>query len=162
MLRGNVDTRLQKLERGEYAAIVLAAAGLKRLGLEARIRGFLSVEESLPAAGQAALGIECLAARADVQELVTPLADAASSACVRAEREVNRALGGSCTIPLGAYAEVAGAKLRLRALVASPDGKRIARAEGEGEAAQAEALGLRVAGLLRERGATEILAALGA
>jgi hydroxymethylbilane synthase len=160
-LRGNVDTRLAKLDRGDYAAIVLAAAGLKRLGLEARIRGYLEVEESLPAAGQAALGIECLAARGDVMALVAPLADAATSACVRAERAVNRALGGSCTIPLGAYAEAAGAKLKMRALVASPDGKRFARADGEGDAAQPEAFGLRIAGLLRERGAAEILAALG-
>ena len=161
-LRGNVETRIGKLERGDYAAIVLAAAGLKRLGLETRIRGFLSVEECLPAAGQAALGIECLAARADVVSAVAPLQDLAASACVRAERAVNRALGGSCTIPLGAYAEIAGAKLHMRALVASPDGKRFARAEGEGDAAQPEELGLRIAGLLRERGATEILAALGA
>ena len=160
-LRGNVDTRLAKLDRGEYAAIVLAAAGLKRLGLETRIRSHLSVEESLPAAGQAALGIECLAARADVMDLVHSLQSADASACVRAERAVNRALGGSCTIPLGAYAEqAAGGRLRLRALVASPDGKRMARAEGEGEAARPEELGLRVAGLLRERGAAEILAAL--
>ncbi len=159
-LRGNVDTRLAKLDRGEYGAIVLAAAGLKRLGLEARIRGYLSVENCLPAAGQAALGIECLGNRADVLDLVRPLADAGASACVRAEREVNRALGGSCTIPLGAYAEVAGARLHLRALVASPDGKRFARAEGEGDAARPEELGARVAALLRERGATEILASL--
>jgi hydroxymethylbilane synthase len=91
-----------------------------------------------------------------------PLQDPEASACVRAEREVNRALGGSCTIPLGAYAQKSGDRLRMRALVASPDGKRIARAEGEGDAAQPEALGLRVAKLLRERGAAEILAALGA
>lgn len=159
-LRGNLDTRLAKLDRGEYAAIVLAAAGLKRLGLETRIRGYLSIEESLPAAGQAALGIECLAARADVAALVEPLRDAGAEACVRAEREVNRVLGGSCTIPLGAFAEVERGRLKLRALVASPDGKRVARAEGEGDAAQPEALGLRIAGLLRERGAAEILASL--
>lgn len=159
-LRGNVDTRIAKLDRGEYAAIVLAAAGLKRLGLAARIRSFLSLEESLPAAGQAALGIECLAARADVAALLAPLADAAASACVRAERQVNRSLGGSCAIPLGAFAEILGGRLKLRALVASPDGKRVARAEGEGEISAPEALGLRVAGLLRNRGATEILSAL--
>ncbi|MCC6210673.1 MAG: hydroxymethylbilane synthase [Burkholderiales bacterium] len=163
-LRGNLDTRVAKLDRGEYAAIVLAAAGLKRLGLESRIRGYLSLDESLPAAGQAALGIECLAARTDVVALVAPLRDATAEACVRAEREVNRALGGNCTIPLGAYAEQAagpaGSRLRLRALVASPDGTRVARAEGEGDAVRPEALGLRVAGMLRERGATEILAAL--
>jgi len=159
-LRGNVDTRLAKLDRGDYAAIVLAAAGLKRLGMAARIRSYLEIDESLPAAGQAALGIECLAARADVVKLVEPLQDAGASACVRAEREVNRCLGGSCTIPLGAYAVQAGGKLTLRALVASPDGRRIARAEGEGDPARPEALGMQVAGLLRERGAAEILAAL--
>jgi hydroxymethylbilane synthase len=159
-LRGNVETRLAKLDRGDYAAIVLAAAGLKRLGLAARIRALLPVEESLPAAGQAALGIECLAARDDVHRLVAPLADQAAAACVRAERAVNRALGGSCTIPLGAFAEHAGGTLRMRALVASPDGRRIARAEGEGDASRPEELGLRLAGLLRERGAAEILAAL--
>ncbi len=159
-LRGNVETRLAKLDRGDYAAIVLAAAGLKRLGLAGRIRSLLPVEESLPAAGQAALGIECLAARADVVTAVQPLADAVASSCVRAERAVNRALGGSCTIPLGAYAQQSGATLRMRALVAAPDGKRIARAEGEGDAARPEELGLRLAALLRERGAAEILAAL--
>jgi hydroxymethylbilane synthase len=159
-LRGNVETRIAKLDRGEYAAIVLAAAGLKRLGLEARIRSTLSIEECLPAAGQGALGIECLAARADVAALVDPLRDAATQACVRAEREVNRALGGSCTIPLGAFAEERAGRLVLRALVASPDGRRIARAEGEGDAARPEELGLQVAALLRERGAVEILAAL--
>jgi hydroxymethylbilane synthase len=159
-LRGNVDTRIAKLDRGDYAAIVLAAAGLKRLGLAARIRSTLSVEESLPAAGQAALGVECLGERADLLDLLKPLEDPDSSACVRAERQVNLALGGSCTIPLGAYAEIAGGKMRLRALVASPDGRHAVRAEGEGEMQAAEALGLRVAALLRERGAEEILAAL--
>jgi hydroxymethylbilane synthase len=159
-LRGNVDTRLAKLERGEYDAIVLAAAGLKRLGLAARIRGFLSVEESLPAPGQAALGIECLAARADVGALIAPLEDAASAACVRAERAVSFALGGSCTVPLGAFAEPRGTGLRLRALVASPDGARIVRADCDGTAAQAEALGARAADRLRAQGAEEILAAL--
>jgi hydroxymethylbilane synthase len=159
-LRGNVDTRIAKLDRGDYAAIVLAAAGLKRLGLAGRIRSYLSVEESLPAAGQAALGVECLSARADLMEILAPLNDGNSSACVHAERAVNRLLGGSCTIPLGAFAEIAGGKMRLRALVASPDGKRSARAEGEGDPQAAEELGLRVANLLREGGATEILAAL--
>ena len=159
-LRGNLDTRLAKLDRGDYAAIVLAAAGLKRLGLAARIRSALSIEESLPAAGQAALGIECLGERADLLELLQPLEDHDTSACVRAERQVNLALGGSCTIPLGAYAQIAGGKIRLRALVASPDGKHTVRAEGEGEILAAEALGKRVAALLRERGAEEILAAL--
>jgi len=159
-LRGNVDTRIAKLDRGEYAAIVLAAAGLRRLGLEARIRSTLSIDDCLPAAGQGALGIECLAARADTAALVAPMRDEVAEACVRAEREVNRALGGSCTIPLGAFAEALDGKLHMRALVASPDGKRIARAEHEGAAGRPEELGQRVAATLRERGAAEILAAL--
>jgi hydroxymethylbilane synthase len=159
-LRGNVETRLAKLDRGEYEAILLAAAGLKRLGLEARIRRCLSVEESLPAPGQAALGIECLAARAEICALLEPLAHAASSACVRAERAVSLALGGSCTIPLGAYAELAGARLRLRALVAAPDGTRLAQADCSGPADDPEALGAQAARVLREQGADEILAAI--
>ena len=159
-LRGNVDTRLAKLDRGEYAAIVLAHAGLKRLGLAERSRSLLPVDESMPAPGQAALGIECLAARTDVQALVAPLADAASSACVRAERAVNRSLGGDCTIPLGAFAELLATGLRLRALVASPDGRRIVRAEALGDLADPEALGSRVAESLRQQGADRILAAL--
>ncbi len=161
LLRGNVETRLAKLDRGEYDAIVLAVAGLARLGLESRIRVKLAIEDILPAPGQGALGIECLAARSDVTTLLAPLADAATAACVRAERTVSRALGGSCTIPLAAYAELSGAGLRLRALVASPDGKRIARAECEGTASDPEALGARAAAELRRRGAAQILASIG-
>jgi hydroxymethylbilane synthase len=161
-LRGNVDTRLAKLDRGDYAAIVLAVAGLKRLGLASRIRATLSIDESLPAAGQAALGIECLGERDDLLRLLRALDDANASACVRAERQVNLAMGGSCTIPLGAYAEIDGDRIRLRAIVASPDGRRAVRAEGEDAVQAAEALGMRVAALLRERGAGEILAALAA
>ena len=161
LLRGNVETRLAKLERGEYDAIVLAVAGLSRLGLEGRIRRKLEPEEILPAPGQGALGIECLAARADLVSFLKKLDDPAVAACVRAERTVSRALGGSCTIPLGAYAEHAPAgRLRLRALVAAPDGKRIARADVRGDAADAEGLGARAAQALREQGAEEILASL--
>jgi hydroxymethylbilane synthase len=160
-LRGNVETRLAKLDRGEYEAILLAAAGLKRLGLEGRIRGLLSLEESLPAPGQAALGIECLERRADVIGLLAPLEHAASSACVRAERAVSMALGGSCTIPLGAYAELAGGQLRLRALVAAPDGRRVARVDCAGTPSDPEALGAQAAEQLRAQGAGEILAAIG-
>jgi len=159
-LRGNLETRLVKLDRGDYTAVVLAAAGLKRLGLAGRVRSLLDPATSLPAAGQGALGIECLAAREEVLALVAPLGDAATSACVRAERAVNRALGGNCAIPLGAFAELGGTTLRLRALVASTDGRRIARAEGEGDASNPERLGDQVARLLRERGADEILATL--
>jgi hydroxymethylbilane synthase len=160
-LRGNVETRLAKLDRGEYDAILLAAAGLKRLGLAARIRGLLTAEESLPAPGQAALGIECRADRADVRALVGPLQHDATAACVRAERAVSRALGGSCTIPLGAYAVLAGEQLRLTALVAAPDGKRAARVECSGPAVEPEALGAKAAAELRARGAEAILASLG-
>jgi hydroxymethylbilane synthase len=159
-LRGNLDTRLAKLDRGEYAAIVLAAAGLKRLGLGDRIRSLLSLEESLPAAGQAALGIECVASASDVLSVVAPLADASASACVRAERAVNVALGGDCTIPLGAHAVPAGDSLHLRALVASADGRRIVRAEATGAIGDPEDLGRRVADELRAQGAAEILATL--
>ncbi len=161
MLRGNVDTRLAKLDRGEYDAVLLAAAGLKRLGLEGRIRSLLGVEESLPAAGQGALGIECRAGRPEIETLVAPLADASAAACVRSERAVNRALGGNCSIPLGAYAEHdEKGMLHLRALVASPDGRRVARAECRGAAAEPEALGTQAAEVLKARGALEILAAL--
>ena len=161
LLRGNVETRLSKLDRGDYDAIVLAVAGLSRLGLASRIRRRIAVEELLPAPGQGALGIECLAGRADVVAAVAPLADAATAACVRAERAVSRALGGSCTIPLAAYAEHARGKLRLRALVAAPDGKRIARADLEGADGEPEALGARAADALRREGAEEILASIG-
>lgn len=160
-LRGNVDTRLAKLDRGDYAAIVLAASGLKRLGLESRIRQMLSVDSSLPAAGQGALGIECRADRADLLAGLAPLDHADSSACVRAERAVSRALGGNCSIPLGAFAEIGADVLRLRALVGSPDGRNVVRAESEGSANDPEALGMEVADILRGRGAGQILAALG-
>jgi hydroxymethylbilane synthase len=160
-LRGNVETRLAKLDRGDYDAILLAAAGLTRLGLQGRIRSYLSLEESLPAPGQAALGVECMAGKAEVLRLIAPLQHAASAACVRAERAVSLALGGSCTIPLGAYAEAAGAQLRLRALVAAPDGKRVARVDCTGIAVDPEALGALAAQQLRAQGADEILAAIG-
>lgn len=159
LLRGNLDTRLAKLDRGEYDAIILAVAGLLRLGLQSRIRSRLSVEDSLPAPGQGALGIESLAGRAQVQALLEPLNDPVTARCVQAERAVSRALGGSCAVPLGAYAEPSGARLKLRALVASLDGRRIARADCEADdpaAAAAQAVGE-----LRRQGADEILSALG-
>jgi hydroxymethylbilane synthase len=158
LLRGNVETRIAKLDRGDYDAVVLAVAGLTRLGLASRIRTQLAVELSLPAPGQGALGIETLAARPELRALLAPLADRGTALCVRAERAVSRALGGSCTIPLAAYAEARGARLRLRALVASSDGRRVARAEAEGN--DPEMLGATVAGELRRRGADEILADL--
>jgi hydroxymethylbilane synthase len=158
LLRGNVDTRLAKLDRGEYDAIILAVAGLLRLGLSARIRSRLDVEDSLPAPGQGALGIECLAERDDLLELMTPLADAPTARCVQAERAVSRALGGSCAVPLGAYAEESGKRIRLRALVASLDGRRIARADCED--AEPAVAAARAVAELRRQGADEILSGL--
>jgi hydroxymethylbilane synthase len=155
LLRGNVETRVAKLDRGEYDAIVLAVAGLVRLGLEARIRSRLSLDESLPAPGQGALGIECLAARGDVQQLLAPLADADTALCVRAERAVSRALGGSCSLPLGAHAVIRGGRLSLSALVASADGRRVVRARAEGT--DPESVGAAAAQALREQGADAIL-----
>jgi hydroxymethylbilane synthase len=157
LLRGNVETRLAKLDRGEYDAALLAVAGLKRLGLDGRIAAHLAPEEMLPAPGQGALGIECLAGRAEVAALVAPLADADTTVCVRAERAVSRALGGSCSLPLGAYAEMQSGALRLRSLVASGDGKRVLRCELKGAAADPLGLGARAAQELRRQGADEVL-----
>ena len=170
-LRGNLDTRLAKLDRGEYDAIVLAAAGLRRLGLADRIRCHLTPEDSLPAAGQGALGIETLAERPDLWQWLQPLACADTTACAYAERTVSAALGGSCQVPLAAYAELraytpgeSGSAdapvLHLRALVASPDGQTIIRAQGQGSAADPVALGDRIAQTLLRDGARDILAQL--
>lgn len=160
-LRGNLDTRLRKLDEGQYDAIILAAAGLTRLGLKDRIRSTIAAEASLPAAGQGALGIEALSSRPEVAAWMAPLNDAATAACVLAERAVSRALAGSCEVPLGAYAEHADGQLRLRGLVATPDGMRIARAEHRGPASDPEGLGLALVADLKAQGAGDILAALG-
>ncbi len=161
-LRGNVQTRLRKLDEGQYDAILLAAAGLKRLGLADRIRALLTTDQSLPAAGQGALAIECRAARDDVLALLAPLDHAPTAAAVRAERAVSRTLAGSCNVPLAAYAEVDGERMRLRAYVGSPDGIRTARGAREGAASDAEALGVALAHELRQSGAEAILADLAA
>ncbi len=161
-LRGNVHTRMKKLDDGQYAAIVLAAAGLKRLGLADRITAILTPEQSLPAPGQGALGIECRADRADLFDLMRALHDPATDACVRAERALSRALAGNCQLPLGAFGELEGGRLRLRGFVASKDGKEFVRAELTADARDPEALGTELAARLRAQGATEILAALGA
>ena len=159
-LRGNVPTRLRKLDEGQYDAILLAAAGLKRLGLAERITAFLPTEASLPAAGQGALGIECRAERVDLLELLAPLNDEPTALAVRAERVVARTLAGSCNVPLAAYAEVSGARIKLRGYVGSPDGTRAARAAVEGPLTESQALGLALVARLRDDGAEEILAAL--
>ena len=159
-LRGNVQTRLRKLDEGQYAAIILAAAGLKRLGLIARIRAIISSEDSLPAVGQGALGIECRADRADVIRMLQPLHHPDTAACVLAERAMSRALNGSCQVPLGGFAEVNDGQLRMRGFVATPDGQRMVRAESTGDINNPEVLGNKIADALRAQGAGEILAAL--
>ncbi|MGQ0751320.1 MAG: hydroxymethylbilane synthase [Betaproteobacteria bacterium] len=159
-LRGNVPTRLRKLDENRFEAIILAAAGLKRLGLEDRITSLLTPEESLPAAGQGALGLECRTERGDIRTLLAPLNHAPTALCVSAERALSRALAGSCNVPLGALAEIGGGRLRLRGFVGAPDGSRLARGEVEGGAHEALALGMALAEQLRARGAGAILAAL--
>lgn len=159
-LRGNVQTRLRKLDEGQYAAIILAAAGLKRLGLGDRIRAFISSEDSLPAVGQGALGIEIRVNRPELEALLQPLHDAETAACVFAERAMSRALAGSCQVPLGGFAEVQGDKLRMRGFVASPDGSKMLRAEQIGSVKEPEVLGNAIADELLKQGAGAILAAL--
>lgn len=159
-LRGNVPTRLRKLDEGLYDAILLAAAGLARLGLANRVTTLLATELCLPAAGQGALGIECRAERSDIVRLLAPLAHVPSALAVSAERAVSRTLAGSCNVPLAAYAELSGRTMRLRGYVGSPDGMRTARAELTGPADDAEANGIALAQKLRDAGAGEILAAL--
>ncbi len=159
-LRGNLDTRLGKLDRGDYAAIILAAAGLKRLGLPQRIRSLMAPEESLPAAGQGAMAIE-IAERdggPDLRALLAPLNHTATAQAVAAERKVSKVFGGSCQIPLAAFATVDGATMRLRAMVATPDGTRMASAEASGPADAPEQLGAQVAALLEQQDANAILA----
>lgn len=159
-LRGNLDTRLRKLDSGDYGAIVLAAAGLKRLGLAERIRAILPPAESLPAAGQGALAIETLAGRDDLAAWLSPLNHAETDACVRAERAVNAGLGGSCTIPLAAYTVIEAGRLHLRACIGKVDGSTMLATEMQGDIADAAALGARAAAELRAQGADAIVAAL--
>ena len=159
-LRGNLDTRLKKLDAGEYDAIILAAAGLIRLGLKDRIKAMLTPEQSLPAPGQGALGIEVLAGDATMAAVVAPLNDAMTAHCVKAERALSRALGGSCQVPLGGYAVIDNGQLWLRGFVASVDGQRMVAAEVRGNPADDEALGLQLAADLRSQGADAILAGL--
>jgi len=156
-LRGNLDTRLRKLDEGLYAGIVLAAAGLKRLGLSERIRHIFETTEMLPAAGQGALGIEICSDRPDLRALLAPLADSVSWQRVAAERAVSRAMGGSCSMPLAAHATIEGGVLKLQAAWGDPDGAATLVTAAEDVPAQdlagAEALGLRVAQALQRNGA---------
>ena len=159
-LRGNVQTRLRKLDEGQYAAIILAAAGLKRLGLANRITTVLSPELSLPAVGQGALGIECLSERTDLIELMKPLHHIKTGQCVESERAMSRELGGSCQVPLGGFAEIIEGKLVLRGFVASPDGSRMLSTQLNGDPATGETMGIHLAKDLKAQGADEILDAL--
>lgn len=157
-LRGNVGTRLSKLDQGEYDAIILASAGLIRLGLAERIRSFIEVEQSLPAVGQGAVGIECRSDDLAVQQLLAPLADQQTTLCVLAERAMNRRLQGGCQVPIGGYAIIENEQLWLRALVGELDGSQIIRAEGQGDLTAAEQLGTQIAESLLAQGAGQILA----
>ncbi|VEA71200.1 Porphobilinogen deaminase [Serratia rubidaea] len=156
-LRGNVGTRLSKLDNGEYDAIILAVAGLKRLGLEQRIRSAMSPEESLPAVGQGAVGIECRLDDEVTRTLLAPLNDEATALRVSAERAMNTRLEGGCQVPIGSYAELDGDTLWLRALVGAPDGSQMVRGERRGPAAQAQQMGVSLAEELLANGAREIL-----
>ena len=159
-LRGNVQTRLRKLDEGQYAAIILAAAGLIRLQLDQRIRQLISVENSIPAVGQGALGIEVNANRDDLLEILAPLNHEDTQLCVEAERGFSRALAGSCTVPLGAYAIRDGDTIHMTGFVASVDGTQMLREKITGEATNSDAVGRALAAKLVARGADKMLAEL--
>ena len=159
-LRGNVNTRLAKLDAGEYDAIILAAAGLIRLGFGERIRSSIGVDESLPAGGQGAVGIECRTDDAELHQLLACLNDPQTATRVTAERALNRHLNGGCQVPIACYAVLEGDQLWLRGLVGQPDGTQLLRAEGRAPAEQAEALGVQVAEALLAQGAAQILKAV--
>ncbi len=159
-LRGNLQTRLRKLDEGQYAAIILAAAGLIRLGLSARIRSVISPQHSIPAVGQGALGIEICTHRTDLLTVLAPLNHADTQLCVEAERAMSRALAGSCTVPLGAYAVCEAESIRITGFVASVDGAQMLVETVTGNRMQADALGKTLAQQLRDKGADQILALL--
>ena len=159
-LRGNLQTRLNKLKKGDYAAIVLAAAGLIRLGLKDKITMFLETNISIPAVGQGALGIEILSGNEELHTLIKPLNDENSARCVLAERMVSRSLAGSCTVPLGAYAFIEKESLIINGFVATPDGNHFIHAETKGDKAQFYSLGESLSQLLIDQGAKELLSEL--
>jgi hydroxymethylbilane synthase len=160
-LRGNVNTRLAKLDAGDFDGIVLASAGLKRLGFKARVTNYLSTVQSLPAIGQGAIGIECRVDHEPIMKLIAPLDHEQTALCVRAERAFNAQLGGGCQVPIAGYAEAHANKLHLRGLIGYPDGHNVLRAEAHGQILEPEALGFKVADSLLSRGAEEIMNALG-
>jgi hydroxymethylbilane synthase len=159
-LRGNVNTRLAKLDAGDYDAIVLAAAGLRRLGLGARVRTLL--DDAIPAIGQGILALEHALARADLARLIAPLEDPATAAAARAERAVGLVVEGSCEVPVGAHARVAGEAIEIEAFVGLPDGTSLVRVRQAGAAADAEALGRALGRRLLDGGGREVLERLGA
>ncbi|MGY4534665.1 hydroxymethylbilane synthase [Pseudomonas sp. TE3786] len=159
-LRGNVNTRLAKLDAGEYDAIILAAAGLIRLGFGARIRSSISVIDSLPAGGQGAVGIECRSADREIHALLEPLHHHETALRVTAERALNKHLNGGCQVPIACYAELQGEQLWLRGLVGQPDGGLLLRAEATGSVKDPQALGVGVAEDLLQQGAAAILQAV--
>ncbi len=159
-LRGNVNTRLRKLDEGEYDAIILASAGLIRLGFEQRITAKIGPEQSLPAIGQGAVGIECRSADAEINALVAALHHEETASCVTAERAMNQRLNGGCQVPIAGFAMLESGHLWLRGLVGEPDGSRIIRGEVEGATNEAEQMGIGLAERLLEWGADEILATL--
>ncbi|WP_220736809.1 hydroxymethylbilane synthase [Shewanella sp. c952] len=159
-LRGNVGTRLAKLDAGNYDAIILAAAGLKRLKLEERITSFISAEDSLPANGQGAVGIECRTDDTRVKALLAPLEHLETRLRVIAERAMNTRLEGGCQVPIGAYAEIEGDTLSLRGLVGNPDGTQVIEASTSGHKNDAEQLGEALAEELLSKGAKTILDAV--
>ena len=157
-LRGNVGTRLSKLDNGEYDAIILASAGLIRLGMPERIKSFISVEDSLPAAGQGAVGIETRVNDTRVLNYLAKLNHNPTACCVMAERAMNTRLQGGCQVPIGGFATLNGEELELNALVGSLDGSTIIRASGKAHQRDAEQLGIRIAEQLLAQGADKILA----
>jgi hydroxymethylbilane synthase len=159
-LRGNVNTRLAKLDAGDFDAVILAAAGLVRLGLEKRIRSRLSTEESLPAIGQGAVGIECRTDDARINDLIAPLHHPETADRVRAERAMNQRLNGGCQVPVAGHAVVAGDELAMRGLVGTPDGSRVLCAARRAPRPAAVEMGAALADDLLSQGAGEILRAL--
>lgn len=159
-LRGNVNSRLVKLDKKDYDAIILAAAGLKRLGWEGRITEYLTVEQSLPAAGQGILGIECREDDVVTQEIIATLNDITAATCVTAERALCRRIGGGCQAPVAAFAEISQQKITLRGLVGREDGSLLLRVSQSAALTQAEQLGLTAAENLLQQGAEEILRCL--
>ena len=159
-LRGNVNTRLAKLDAGEYDAIILAAAGLLRLGFAERIRSYLSVEDSLPAGGQGAVGIECRVDDHELHQLLAVLHDPDTADRVTAERALNTHLNGGCQVPIACYAVLEQDQLWLRGMVGQPDGSQLLMAQARAPRAQASQLGVQVAQDLLSQGAGEILAAV--